>query len=1013
MDVSWLLPLIPLRLTHPAFLALLVMLPLLVALAHRSRAGLGSTRHAIAVALRVVVAGLLILALAGPQRVRTVEAQTAVFLIDQSGSVLTDAQRAALAFAHTAAEGMRPGRDRVALLTFDGRAVVEQVAHHELLHDRLGAGPQPHRTNLAHALRMAMALLPADTTHRVVLLSDGNENLERAAEVANTYAAARIPIDVVPLRYAHGREMLVDRLSAPATASRGETINLNLIVRSQTATTARVLLYHNEALVALDPASSHTGFPIELEAGFNRFTIPVTVGEAGAHRFRAVLQPDRAEDDAILANNEGRAVTLVGAAQRVLILTEHDASEQRVGDASAGQIAEALRREGIESEIMEVGETVLDAGFLTGCSLVILSNVAAMSLREAEQRALSAFVRHLGGGMIVVGGDRAFSVGGYHRTPLEEVLPVETPRDKLTLLSLSMVIVIDRSGSMAGENIEMAKSAAASAVDLLSARDQIGVLAFDGVPQWIVPLQPCTDRAGIVRRIMTLAAGGGTVMYPALEQAYAALAGSTSNIKHVILLSDGHSMPGDFDGVARQLAAAGITVSSIAVGPDADRMLLARIAQLSGGRVYVTDSARPLPQIFARETILTSRSGLFEQPFAPTLRVAADEPVLRGFVPAEIPMLRGHVVMAAKPLAQLPLTRAHAEGADPIVAYWQVGLGRTVAITTGLWPQWGPDWLAWEGFSKFWAQCVRYAARPAQSTEFHLIAQVEGGVGTVVLEAQGVPPAAWGSLAVAGEVVDAQFNVRPLEVQPTGPGRFEARFAAPDPGTYIARLGYRYGSGADVTSGVLQTGLVVTYSPEYGDVTHNESLLTELARQTGGRLLDITRPESVYERWSIRPKEARVAIWEDFLRLALLLFLLDVAVRRVAVSPVGLTRRARAWLRQLAGRPAEGGAAATVATLRDVRARLRADTAAEDEVRTAPRPGLGDAAELPGGNRGNVVTDRLALEREQQSGGTSDGERAAPPGQQSPAGVSEERETMSRLLRAKRKARGEAEAEER
>lgn len=1005
MDLGSIWQFIPLRFTHPAYLWLLLLLPVVVLLTRRSLASLGPIRKSLAIGMRCLVLTLLIVALAGAEWVRVTDDQTAIFVLDRSASVPRAQKQAALDFVRSAAEAMRPGKDRVAVVAFDGYPMVEQLADGALHMERPGVGNRPDQTHLAGALRMAMALFPPETARRVVVLSDGNENIGQALAEAGAYTTAGVPIDVAPVRFEHRREMLIERLTAPTTARLEETINLGLIVRSQTPAKARILLYHNDELVDLDPASAQAGYPVSLDAGPNRFTIPVPLRDSGAQRFRAVLRADRTEDDSVLANNEGRAITIVGAAERVVILTEGDEARDGENAESARLLATALRQAGIECEVLTAGDATLDPGFLAGCSLVILSNIPAFALREEQQRALSSFVRDLGGGLIVIGGDRAFSVGGYHKTALEEVLPVETDRAKLKLLSLSMVIVIDRSGSMEGEKIDMARRAATTSVQLLNRLDRVGVIAFDSSPEWIAPLALCENKAKILQNLATIGAGGGTAMYPALEQALAALAPVSSNIKHVVVLTDGQSVMDDFAGQALRFRRAGITISAVAVGPDADRNLLNRLAQVTGGRMYATDSARPLPQIFARETVLASRSGMFEQPFTPQLRGIPGDSVLPGFEQSDFPPLAGYVVTAAKPLAQTPLVRRHEEGDDPILAYWQVGLGRTVAFTSGLWPRWGSQWVEWPGFSRIWAQCVRYASRGAASSEFQVVTHVEGDRARLVIEAQNLSASAMASVGFAGQIVGPSFEPQTLDIRQVGPGRFETQFAVPDPGVYIANLACRHGHGASARSGHLQAAVAIAYSPEFATTRHNETLLTELARRTDGRILSFDHPAAVYEPWSIRPIEARRPVWELLIRLMLIIFVFDVAVRRLAISPTEAIHRARTFLRELAGYPAPSGAAATVATLRDVRAQMQQTL---DRITPPPGPVADtEPGALPPRERGSSDADM-----HETINGVEDRPVVAAPRKPTVETGQGEGEYLSRLRRAKQDARRRSQSDE-
>jgi uncharacterized membrane protein len=976
---------------QPGYLAVLAVVPLVVALSLRSLAGLGPVRRPLAVGLRCLVIAVMACALAGPEWVRQTDDQTVIFALDQSGSVPAAQQREALAFVEQAAVEMRAGKDRIAVLSFAARPSVDQLPNQELIAGNVGVSGDRHQTDIAAALRLGLALFPGDTARRLVMISDGNERRGMAAAEADAFAALGVPIDVVPLRYEHAAEVLIDQLSAPAAANLDEVITLRLVVRSQVDTTARLLLYHNDRLVRLDPATPGVGMPIELEAGANRFTIPVELRAPGVHRFRAVVEPDDPAADSIAVNNEGRAFTIVGEATRVVVIAASP-TELRAADWSSAEIlANALRQGGVQCDLIPFEDLPSDPGALADASAVILSNVSALDLGTARQELLASYVRDQGGGLLVIGGDYAFSMGGYDRTPLEEVLPVETSRDKLKLLSLAMVIVIDRSGSMAGEKIAMARQAAIGAAERLSRLDRVGVIAFDSAAEWIVPLQPAENRTWIAQRIATIGAGGGTDLYPALEQSQQALLGAGTNLRHIIALTDGRSAPGAFESLAESCGQAGITISTIAVGPDADRPLLARVAQRSGGRLYIADSASPLPQIFARETALVSRAALFEQPFTPRLDRTIDERILRGFAPAEIPPLYGHVVTAAKPAARTPLVRPTADGADPILAYWQVGLGRAVAFTSGLWPKWGPEWAAWPGFSKLWTQAVRYAARPGHPGELQVEASVRGGDAIVSVSAEHLPLRAQSSLVVVGHVTTPDFSRSPLDLRRTAAGRYEAAFPLDAPGTYLVNLPYSYGVGEQSQSGVLSTGVVQSYSSEYRTLGHNEAVLAELARRTGGRVLDMDDAGTVYEPRSIRPIQTRRPFWEDLIRLALVLFILDVAVRRMAVGPAEAVDRLRRFIHELAGTRSGADSLGTLGALRGAKQRAQGEvSSARPPQPPGPVRAESEPAEALSRARDGVDADEPAV--------------PAPPRQPGRPETSES-DYMSRLLRAKRSAR--------
>lgn len=909
----------------PAYLSLLAAIPLIFFWSRRSLAGLGDLRRILALALRSSVAALLILALAGVAIVRRVDDQATVFLVDSSASVAPDLRARGLNFVRDASRAMRPDRDRLGVVSFNGAPSVEQLASRGLRIDRLSEPQRPMETNLAAGLRLSTAILPADAARRLVVISDGNSNTGDIRSEVESLVALNIPVDVLELPYAYPAEVVFERLGAPASALPDETVDLHAVIRATRRVRGNVRLQHNDALVDLDPYSPAFALPVELEAGANRISFPVPLRSAGGHRFRAVFEPSAPDDDALPGNNEAQALTLVGGEQRVLLLGNLRREDRPDDSNSARILAEALGREKIDVEVRDVRDGAFDAPTLMGYGCVILSNISAIDLGEGQQRALASYVRDLGGGLVVLGGDEAFSLGGYARTPLEEILPVETDRQKLNILSFAIALVIDRSGSMMGEKLHLAKAAAIGAVRLLTSHDRLAVIAFADAAESIVPMVKCDNRPVIEAAIQRVAVGGGTNMYPGLEQAAAALGQSRTNLQHIVVLTDGQSMPADFAGLARQMAETGITLSAIAVGEDADRALLRQLTSITGGRLYVTESAKPLPQIFARETVLATRSGLYERPFVPLYRPEALSSVAAGFSAADFPALGGYVITAAKPLAQVPLVRLTDDGSDPILAHWQVGLGRTVAFTGGMWPRWGADWVSWPGFSKLWSQAVRWASRPQMSNEFSTRITIDGDWATLILEA----PADFATGRIYthfdAQVIDPVMRIQRLPIAQTGPGRYESRFHVRDVGNYIVRAAYDIQDGPSRRSGLIQAAVSYSFSPEWRDVASRGDVLAEIAQRTGGRVLQMDHAAQVFEPWSVRTVEVRQPIWDCLTRLAVLLFLLDVAVRRVAFDSAAAARKARASLRESVQHGAGSTTEVTVSTLREAKERAQAE----------------------------------------------------------------------------------------
>lgn len=994
------------RFESPAYLALLAVLPLLVALSFRSLAGLGRGRRITALLARGLVVLIIVLALAGMQRTEAVDELAVIFLVDRSKSVPQDYQREALRFVKRAAEE-RPTDDRLGVLAFDGIADIEQLPMKALEVDTLTGRGQPDQTNLAGAVRLGLALLPSDAAGRLVVISDGNENVGNVLQEAEQLKAAGIPIDVLPVQYEHTEEIVFEQLKAPPTATAEETINLQMVLRATKPTAGKIQLYHNDVLVDLNGAAPGTGFAVELDAGPNRLQIPVPLRVAGAHRFKTTFVPDREGFDTVTDNNVGEAFTVVSGQGRVLILTtpEDLQSEQ----PSALVLRAALEAERLVADIDVPGQQPLDQVRLLEYSAVVLNNVSAGDFQDTEKESLAVYVRELGGGLIMLGGDNSFGAGGWLGSAVEEVMPVSFDvKHKKELLKGALVLVMHAcevpDGNFLGERC------AIDAVKTLSSRDLVGVLAWQWLgseqKNWAVPLQEVGDKTRIINEIKRMSMGDlpdlDAVMRPGVE---ALIARKDVGPKHMIVVSDfDPSAPAQ--DLINAMKKNGITCTTIAIGYGGhwiNEGLAQWIADSTGGRFYRTNDTSKLPQIFIQESREVRRSLVQEGVFQPLL---ADplSPLVAGMTGEGLPELRGFVLTTRKGAATMPLMRKTEEGdEDPVLAHWQVGLGKAVAFTSGLWPRWGPDWIGWPKFSKFWAQTVRWVSRQSEAAAFDVTTTVQGGKAKVRLDALDKNAEAVNFMEVAGRVVRPDNQTDRLQLTQTGPGRYEAEFDARDRGNYILDLRYGLGRGDNAVTGVLQTGVSVAFSPEYAQLHANLALLDELRGRTGGRMLDVDSPKMVFDRAGLQQAETRRAMWETLVRWLLLLFLIDVAVRRIAIRPAEVARKSRQFVAEMAGRGRPAGqAAAVLTTLKGTRDRVRDEQrAAAERAGTEPPPTARYEAPTPDAKATEELGKALGGATEQ------DQPVVARPSTKKPAQT--EADYTSRLLKAKRRAREDME----
>ena len=420
---------------------------------------------------------------------------------------------------------------------------------------------------------------------------------------------------------------------------------------------------------------------------------------------------------------------------------------------------------------------------------------------------------------------------------MERALPVDMDvTSQAQLPRLALVIVTDKSGSMQGmvpsgeSKLDVVKSASLSVLELLNPFDRVGLLAFDADWEWTVPVTEARNREQIAADLATLQPGGGTVLYFALEEAFRELAGIEAAVKHVIVLSDGLTNPGEFEQLARAMRAAKITVSTVAVGDDADAPLMASIASWAGGRTYVTADPRNVPRIFMTETLLASRGLLVETRFLP--QAAAPQEILSGIEPSSLPPLLGFVLTYPKPGATRVLGALHDA---PLLATWRYGLGRAAAFTSDLAGRWGKEWVAWESFPRFTAQLVRWIEPPTASGVLHPSVEISRGRGAISVDAYDALGEFVNGLEVSAVVAGPLRERLEVVLPQTGPGRYEGSFTAETPGDYVAAVSAR---STDEAVSVRTVGASLSYPEEYLDAGVDRGLLEGLAAATGGGVVD-------------------------------------------------------------------------------------------------------------------------------------------------------------------------------
>ncbi|RYD47787.1 MAG: VWA domain-containing protein, partial [Verrucomicrobiaceae bacterium] len=467
-------------------------------------------------------------------------------------------------------------------------------------------------TDLAGALAGARFDLPANRGRRIVVLSDGL--LESpVAEAAERLASEKTDLRFVKLGSLDKPEAAVTSIEAGTPlAFEGEMVRFTVKVASNRDMNAKLRLIHRGVAVAEQSIKLTAKEETACHAEVRMVTSGDTVWDAE-------LVPD---DDWFPANNHLSMTLPVRGKPRILVIHEKPAQMR--------PFERLMREQDVTLETR--GARGLPDSFeeILAFDAIVLADVPATAISPKQMASLKRYVTDFGGGLIMTGSENTFGIGGYFKTPVEEVLPLVSRFEKdKEKPSLAMVLVIDKSGSMSGQPLELARQAARSAAELLGNQDQIAVVAFDDQPQLVLDLTSAANRAQVAAAIDSIAEGGGTNMQPGIVQARDILRGASAKLKHVIGLTDGQFDPMNIIELCREMSDSGMTVSTVAMGQGAAGDLLSQMAEAGRGRFYQTDAPENVPQIFTRETMQASRSAIKEDLYEPA--GVTEHPIMAGF----------------------------------------------------------------------------------------------------------------------------------------------------------------------------------------------------------------------------------------------------------------------------------------------------------------------------------------------------------------------------------------------
>ncbi len=972
-----------LEFASPWMLLLLLLAPWVWWLQAAGHAGLPVRRGAWAGFIRLLLLGLLILVLAEPRAVRTSDRVSLVYNVDVSDSVRPWRNEALDFVAQTAAE--KPAADEAGMVVFGRNPAVEYPPRATFPYERfINSQVGGDATNLEQSLALSAAMLPEDNAGRIVLISDGTETVGQVRDVVDDLQSRGIEVSVVPMDYQYDSEVLLERLDLPRLVRLGETYEASVVLNSLKASSGTLVFSDGDTVISREE--------IKFPAGKTRFSIPIKVDQPGYYEYSARIEP-AAGTDSRDENNEVRNYIYLDGPGRILIVTDPDSSSPE----EIRFLELALRQGERQVDVMTSGEVPFDPLQLMPYDAIIFADVPADALLAAQIQAVHDAIRDLGIGFLMVGGPNSFGPGGWQGSPVADALPISLEKTNKKILPKGAVAIILHTCEFAAGNA-WAKRITKRAIQVLNPEDLVGVLAqTNSGDGWIFDLTPASEYPNLVPQINNAQINDMGTFSTTMQLGYDSLSKSDAASKHMIIISDGDPQAPPPE-LLQKFVDSQISVSTVAVFPhNGDTQLMADIASVTKGRLYVPSDPAQLPSIFVKEAKTLRRSQIQTRSFTPQL--VGSDPMLRGIT--QSPQLHGYVLTSPKedPRASIllaaPLTdsekAAGEEDPDPVLAVWRYGLGVTAAWTSDFTERWGRDYVQWEQFQQLVNQIVTRIGRSRREQFLRVYTYVNGNDGVVVVE----------DFHPEETLLDVNVSVK-------GPGDFEASQAVRQiaPRRYQATLPLqgegRYQVMISATDGtrneIANAGFIVSYSPEYLRFRANPLALREIAESTGGKELDIEgdSKEAAQQLFGDRqPKRSSRPIFDWYLMLIAFLLPLDVAVRRVQLDA--------GWIKRLFTRE-KRSSGQTLGTLLQRTGEVRSTLAS---LRKAP----GSPAETP--RPTNQAPPSWSTTPPASAGSGQSSQNSVPGGSSSSASLSpgtsqaqapaEDAGTTSRLLAIKKK----------
>ena len=825
-------------------------------------AGLGRVRSLISLFVRFALVGLFAMLLAEPRSVRTSDTLSVMYALDVSDSIGEGSMDEALEFVvKTVTE--KPELDEAGLVVFGRTAAVELPPRISFPLEAINSRIDRDATDISSSLSLAAAMLPDENCGRIVLISDGIQTEGPLESVLQELRSRDITVDVLPIQYEYDQEIWLERIELPRNVKTGENYEAAVILSSLKAGEGTLTVTENGTEIFQEK--------LDFETGKNRYTVPIYLRQPGFYEYAATIQWERGHDNLRENNTVIDYVYIEGEGKVLLVRDPH-------GDPRDWKnVAEMLRAGKRDVELLDAYDLPRGSLPLMPYDCIMLVNVPADALDPVQMKALHDAVYDLGIGLVMVGGENSFGPGGYHRSVLEDALPVSMDVTQKKILPKGALAIILHTCEFPEGNT-WGKRITKQAIKVLGDRDEVGVLAYGAMgEQWLFELTPASNYEEMVPKINGATIGDMPSFSTTMEKGLEGLLESDAATRHMIIISDGDPSAPPPPLISKFIKNQ-VSISMVAVFPHGgeDISKMRSICGVTGGRYYFPSDPNELPSIFIKEAKTLRRSMIQNETVTP--RINFPSPVVKGF--ESFPPVYGYVLTTAKPRAktilEVQLEQGEIVETDPILATWRYGLGTSAAFTSDLSPNWGADWMNWGQRQALLSQLLTDVSRVSKHSNLRMWNYVQGNMGVVVVE-DFHPDESF--LELQARVTGPRDRVENVPLKQVGPRRYQATLPLWGKGRYQVMAAGVAGERQEQAHG----GFVLSYSPEYLRFRSNPIILKEIADSTlGEELAAEDGHETIYGRR--KPKQSSRRIFDWFLVGLAFLIPLDVGLRRIQLD---------------------------------------------------------------------------------------------------------------------------------